>query len=40
MAVSLADEVGAGLDGLAQLRALMQSGRRPGILQSLDFEFV
>src|ERR1700754_3217009 len=38
--MSLADEVGAGLDGLAQLRALMASGRKPGILLSLDFDFL
>jgi uncharacterized protein (TIGR00369 family) len=38
--MSLADEVGAGLDGLAQLRALMASGRKPGILLSLDFDFI
>jgi uncharacterized protein (TIGR00369 family) len=38
--VSLLDEVAAGLDGLGQLRALLSSGRRPGILRSLDFEFV
>jgi uncharacterized protein (TIGR00369 family) len=38
--MSLADEVGAGLDGLAQLRALIASGRKPGILTSLDFDFI
>jgi len=38
--MSLVDEVGGGLDGLSQLRALMASGRRPGILVALDFEFV
>lgn len=38
--MSLADEVAGGLDGLAQLRALMASGKKPGILRSLDFEFV
>jgi uncharacterized protein (TIGR00369 family) len=37
--VSLVDEVAGGLDGLAQLRALISSGRKPGILQSLGFEF-
>lgn len=37
---SLVEEVGAGLDGLGQLRALMSSGRKPGILRSLDFEFI
>jgi uncharacterized protein (TIGR00369 family) len=38
--MSLVEEVGAGLDGLGQLRALMASGRKPGILRALDFEFV
>jgi uncharacterized protein (TIGR00369 family) len=38
--MSLVNEVGAGLDGLAQLRALMASGRKPGILLSLNFDFV
>ncbi|AKQ55378.1 PaaI family thioesterase [Bordetella hinzii] len=38
--MSLVEEVGSGLDGLAQLRALMASGRKPGILESLDFDFV
>ena len=38
--MSLVEEVGAGLDGLAQLRALICSGRKPGILRALDFEFV
>src|ERR1700677_945413 len=38
--MSLGDEVGGGPDGLSQLRALMASGRKPGILVSLDFEFV
>jgi uncharacterized protein (TIGR00369 family) len=38
--MSLVDEVGGGLDGLSQLRALMASGHKPGILVSLDFEFV
>src|SRR5476649_1373904 len=38
--MSLIDETGAGLDGLAQLRALMSSGRKPGILESLNFDFV
>ncbi len=40
MNTSLVEEVGAGLDGLAQLRALMASGRKPGILLALDFDFV
>jgi uncharacterized protein (TIGR00369 family) len=39
--MSLFNEVGGeGLDGLSQLRALMASGRKPGILVALDFEFV
>ncbi len=38
--MSLAEEVGDGLDGLAQMRALIASGRKPGILVSLDFDFV
>src|SRR5882672_7287455 len=38
--MSLVDEVAGGLDGLSQLRALMASGRKPGILVALDFEFV
>lgn len=37
---SLLNEVGGGLDGLSQLRALMASGRRPGIQVALDFEFI
>ena len=38
--MSLADEVAGGLDGLSQLRMLMASGRKPGILVALDFDFV
>jgi uncharacterized protein (TIGR00369 family) len=38
--MSLVNEMGGGLDGLSQLRALMASGRKPGILVALDFEFV
>ncbi|HXO66335.1 MAG TPA: PaaI family thioesterase [Steroidobacteraceae bacterium] len=38
--MSLIEEVGTGLDGLEQLKALMQSQRKPGILCSLDFDFV
>jgi uncharacterized protein (TIGR00369 family) len=38
--MSLVDEVAAGLDGLAQLRALIASGRKPGILTALDFDFI
>jgi len=36
--VSLADAIAPGADGLTQLRALMASGRKPGILVALDFE--
>jgi uncharacterized protein (TIGR00369 family) len=39
--MNLLDEVGVGgLDGLSQLRALIASRRKPGILIALDFEFV
>jgi uncharacterized protein (TIGR00369 family) len=38
--MSLVNEVGEGLDGLGQLRALMASGRKPGILVSLNLDFV
>jgi len=38
--MGLVDEVAGGLDGLLQLRALMASGHKPGILVALDFEFV
>jgi uncharacterized protein (TIGR00369 family) len=38
--MSLIEEVGTGLDGLSQLRALIASGRRPGISVSLDFILV
>jgi uncharacterized protein (TIGR00369 family) len=38
--MSLMDEIAGGLDGLSQLRALMASGLKPGILVALDFEFV
>src|SRR4029077_5830165 len=38
--MSLVEEVGPGLDGLARLRALMNSGRKPGILVSLNFAFI
>ena len=37
--MSLVDEAGGGLDGLSQLRALIASGRKPGILVPLDFQF-
>jgi uncharacterized protein (TIGR00369 family) len=36
----LVDEFGLGLNGLAQLRALMASGTRPGIMVTLDFQLV
>jgi uncharacterized protein (TIGR00369 family) len=38
--MSLANKTGTRLNGLDQLRALMASGRKPGILVSLDFELV
>jgi uncharacterized protein (TIGR00369 family) len=38
--MSLINELGEGLDGLGQLRALLASGRKPGILISLGLEFV
>jgi uncharacterized protein (TIGR00369 family) len=38
--VRLVDEVGGDLDGLSQLRALIASGRKPGILVALDFDFI
>ena len=39
--MNLVDEVGGtALDGLSQLRALLASGRKPGILAALDFDFV
>ncbi|MCR6702609.1 MAG: PaaI family thioesterase [Dokdonella sp.] len=34
----LVDEAGTGLAGLDQLRALLASGRRPGIAVALDFD--
>lgn len=34
----LVDEAGTGLSGLDQLRALLASGRRPGIAVALDFD--
>lgn len=38
--MSLIEETAvAGLDGLGQLRALIASGRKPGMLRSLDFDF-
>src|ERR1700720_2485525 len=38
--MSLADEVAAGQSGIGQLRALMASGRRPGIGVALDFNLI
>lgn len=38
--MSMAADVGAGLSGLAQMRAMMASGRRPGIGEALDFTLV
>lgn len=35
--MSLVEEVGSGLDGLGQLRALIAAGRKPGIAESLRF---
>ena len=36
----LVDEVGGDVGGLSQLRALIASGRKPGILVALDFDFI
>ncbi len=38
--MTLADEVGGGLDGLGQMRALIAERRRPGIAVTLQFELV
>lgn len=38
--MSLAEEVGAGLSGVEQLRALMKAGRQPSIGRTLDFALV
>jgi uncharacterized protein (TIGR00369 family) len=38
--MSLADDIGPGLTGLEQLRALMAHGQRPGIAVSLDFDLI
>lgn len=38
--MTLADEVGAGLDGLGQMRALIASGRKPSIMETLLFDLV
>ena len=36
----LVDEVAGDADGLSHLRALIASGRKPGILIALDFDFI
>lgn len=38
--MSIVDEVGKGLDGLAQMRAVMASNRKPGMMVSLGLELV
>lgn len=38
--MSMVTDIGAGLNGLEQLRAFMASGKRPGIGDSLDFDLV
>jgi uncharacterized protein (TIGR00369 family) len=38
--MSTIDDIGAGLDGLAQLRAFIASVRRPGIADALDFDLI
>ena len=38
--MSMVEDIGKGLSGLEQLRALMASGQRPGIAASLDFDLV
>jgi uncharacterized protein (TIGR00369 family) len=38
--MNLFEEADTGLDGLGQLRTLIRSGLKAGILRSLDFEFV
>ena len=38
--MNLMEETAAGLDGLAQLRHLIACGRKPGILMSLEFDFI
>jgi uncharacterized protein (TIGR00369 family) len=38
--MSMVEEAAAGLDGLSQLRALIAGKRRPGIMVSLDLEFI
>jgi uncharacterized protein (TIGR00369 family) len=36
----LLDEVGAGISGIQQLRALLASGRSPGMFITLDLQFI
>jgi uncharacterized protein (TIGR00369 family) len=38
--LSLMEELAAGMDGLSQLRAMMASGRKPGICDSLAFVLI
>jgi uncharacterized protein (TIGR00369 family) len=38
--MSMVEETAAGLDGLSQLRKLISGKHRPGIMVSLDLEFV
>lgn len=38
--MSMVEEIGGGLSGLEQLRTLMRSGRKPGIMVSLDLDFI
>jgi uncharacterized protein (TIGR00369 family) len=38
--VSMIGTIGAGLDGRAQLQAFIDSGRRPGIGDALDFDLI
>src|SRR5881394_1939267 len=38
--MSMVEDLGSGLDGLAQLHALMASGQRPGIAVSLQFNLI
>lgn len=38
--MSMVSDIGAGLDGLEQLRTFIASGQRPGIGDALDFDLV
>jgi uncharacterized protein (TIGR00369 family) len=38
--MNLFEEIDTSVDGLEQLRAVIRSGRRPGIARSLDFDFL